>query len=248
MLRHYAFSYRAHAFPYRPSLLPLTKAQHARWICIIKPRSRYAKLRASRVGEIIHPATPELLFKILYSRSTFISPWKVTDTFSCDNAVAAPDGLVSPGGVCIRFGRRRRDPYIHFGISIPQGTKFKTFIDQFKSVDNALWMDTIEDHQESWFIHRLINYVEWNGLYALGREDDSPLQPHMWEIPKGTVVPPSLRLTSESNSRLLLGPAFPMSLECLNQNLEQFMLECDRVTPLRHWFTPEQEFCKNFPE
>ena len=116
-------------------------------------------------------------------------------------------------------------------------------------------MDTIKDHQHKWFMDRLINYVEWRGLYALGREDDSPLQPHMWEIPQGTVVPPSLRLTvlrERSDpyweSTLTLGPAFPMSLECLNQNLEQFMLDCGRVTPLRHWFTPEQEFCKMFPD
>ena len=116
-------------------------------------------------------------------------------------------------------------------------------------------MDTIKDHQDGWFWERLTNYVAWHGLYALGRDDDSPLQPHMWEIHQGTLVPPSLRLKylqdesdPDCESTLTLGPAFPMSLECLNQNLEQFMLDCGQGTPLRHWFTPEREFCKNFPD
>ena len=114
-------------------------------------------------------------------------------------------------------------------------------------------MDTTKDYQHKWFMDRLSNYVQWCGLYALGRDDDSPLQPHMWEIPQGAVVPPSLRLTAlrrnsdpDWGTLLTLGPAFPMSLECLNQNLEQFTLDCSQGTPLRHWFTPEREFCKNF--
>ena len=109
---------------------------------------------------------------------------------------------------------------------------------------------------EAWSLLCILNsYVGCRGDYGLGREDDSPFQPHMWEIPKYTTIPPSLRLTTfrgksqpDYMTEIILGPAFPMSLDCLNQNLKEFMQDCGRVTPLRHWFTPEQEFCKMYPQ
>ncbi len=108
---------------------------------------------------------------------------------------------------------------------------------------------------KSWSLWGILDmYVDCPGAYGLGREDDSPLQPHTWEIPKGTVVPPSLRFTTyrgKSNpdwtTMIVLGPAFPTSLDCLNQNLKEFTENEGRVTPLRQWFTPEEEFCKMHP-
>lgn len=109
---------------------------------------------------------------------------------------------------------------------------------------------------KAWSLLCILNsYVDCRGDYGLGREDDSPFQPHMWEIPKGTTVPPSLRLTTyrgksqpDYTTRIVLGPAFPMSLDCLNRNLKEIMQDYGRVTPLRHWFTPEEEFCKMYPQ
>ena len=97
----------------------------------------------------------------------------------------------------------------------------------------------------------LDSYVGCRGDYGLGREDDSPFQPHMWETPEGTMVPPSLRLTTyrgksepDYRTEILLGPAFPMSLDCLNQNLKEFLQDCGRVTPLRHCFTQKKIFVR----
>ena len=124
MFRPYALSYRAHAFQSRLSL-PLAKAQNARGLRILKPDPRLAKRRASKFEEIIYPSTPDILFKILYSRSTFVSLWKHTDIYLADGdpAVAGPDGLLSPKGARFRYGRKRRDPYSAWGISIPQRPK-----------------------------------------------------------------------------------------------------------------------------
>lgn len=121
MFRPYALSYRAYAFQYRP-YLPVAKAQNARGLRILRPDPRLAKRRASKFEKIIYPSTPDILFKILYSRSTFVSLWKHTDIYltNSDNAVAGPDGLLSPEGARIRYGRKSRDPHIACGISIPQ--------------------------------------------------------------------------------------------------------------------------------
>ena len=125
MFRPYALSYRAHAFQYRP-YLPLAKAQNARGLRILRPEDpRVAKRWASKFEEIIYPSTPDILFKILYSRSTFVSLWKHTDAYygDGDKAVAGPDGLLSPEGARFRYGRKRRNPYSACGISIPQRPK-----------------------------------------------------------------------------------------------------------------------------
>lgn len=123
MFRPYALSYRAHAFQYRP-YLPLAKPQNVRGLRILKPDDpRLGKRRASEFEEIIYSSTPDILFKILYSRSTFVSLWKHTDEYYGDNAVAGPDGLLSPVGARFRYGRKRRNPYSARGISIPQRPK-----------------------------------------------------------------------------------------------------------------------------
>ena len=132
----------------------------------------------------------------------------------------------------------------------PSGLGIVDFFDLLKLVDNGLCMGV-----KAWSLAGILDgYVDCRGDYGLGREDDSPYQPHMWEIPKGTAVPPSLRLTlyrrksqPECTTHIILGPAFPMSLDCLNQNLKEYMQDYGRVTPLRQWFTPEEEFCKMYP-
>ena len=121
-------------------------------------------------------------------------------------------------------------------------------------VDNALQMSVIE-----WSLLLVCDLYELfcgpYGPYGWGREDNSPDQPHMWEIPKDTPIPPSLRLRTyrrksepDYNTAIDLGPAFPMSLDCLNENLEKFMQEHGQVIPVRQWFTPDREFCKMYPQ
>ncbi len=96
---------------------------------ILKPsNTSSAQRRASNFEEIIYPSTPDILFKILDSRSTFVKLWKdYTDLSygSGDQAVAGPDGLISPAGARFRYGRKRRNPHTAYGISIPQRPQYR---------------------------------------------------------------------------------------------------------------------------